>query len=211
MSHSRDVTHDPSAHGDAGTSPWRTPPRGGYIEPMLDQPQVPVSQRTNPERSFKEEVRALRLGEMSFYGKIVAVADAYASLTSRRQAGGEPLDPAQVLAELGPGVAIVIAPAIDPMLVGAFFILALVLAPMAGVTNIPFRAQCRRFGPGLVYVSEMVMARAIIGGGARTMRMLHFAEGVQDRAAIGGHLLFIAGARAIHAGLAHHLGGQPGP
>src|SRR5215467_1518747 len=29
---------------------------------MLDQPQVPVSQRTNPERSFKEEVRALRLG-----------------------------------------------------------------------------------------------------------------------------------------------------
>ena len=32
---------------------------------MLDQPasQLPVSQRTNPERSFAEEVRALRLGE----------------------------------------------------------------------------------------------------------------------------------------------------
>ena len=32
---------------------------------MLDQPaaQLPVSQRTNPERSFTEEVRALRLGE----------------------------------------------------------------------------------------------------------------------------------------------------
>jgi TPP-dependent indolepyruvate ferredoxin oxidoreductase alpha subunit len=32
---------------------------------MLDQPasQVPVSQRTNPERSFAEEVRALRLGD----------------------------------------------------------------------------------------------------------------------------------------------------
>src|SRR3954451_747028 len=30
---------------------------------MLDQPQVPVAQRTNPERSFKEEVRALRLGD----------------------------------------------------------------------------------------------------------------------------------------------------
>ncbi len=30
---------------------------------MLDQPQLPVSQRTNPERSFKEEVRALRLGD----------------------------------------------------------------------------------------------------------------------------------------------------
>jgi len=30
---------------------------------MLDQPQVPVVQRTNPERSFREEVRALRLGD----------------------------------------------------------------------------------------------------------------------------------------------------
>ncbi len=30
---------------------------------MLDQPQLPVAQRTNPERSFTEEVRALRLGE----------------------------------------------------------------------------------------------------------------------------------------------------
>src|SRR5439155_14653543 len=32
---------------------------------MLDQPpsQLPVAQRTNPERSFTEEVRALRLGD----------------------------------------------------------------------------------------------------------------------------------------------------
>ena len=29
---------------------------------MLDQPQLPVAQRTNPERSFREEVRALQLG-----------------------------------------------------------------------------------------------------------------------------------------------------
>jgi nifR3 family TIM-barrel protein len=48
-----------------------------------------------------------------------------------------------------------------------------VLAPMAGVTNAPFRTMCRRYGAGL-YVSEMVMARAIIGGGRRTMRMMHF-------------------------------------
>ncbi len=48
-----------------------------------------------------------------------------------------------------------------------------VLAPMAGVTNAPFRSMCRRYGAGL-YVSEMVMARAIIGGGRRTMRMMHF-------------------------------------
>ena len=40
---------------------------GGAVNPynpgMLDQPQLPVAQRTNPERSFTEEVRALRLGE----------------------------------------------------------------------------------------------------------------------------------------------------
>src|SRR5258708_2314018 len=34
-----------------------------YNRRMLDQPLVPVAQRTNPERSFREEVRALRLGE----------------------------------------------------------------------------------------------------------------------------------------------------
>src|SRR3990167_1336481 len=40
---------------------------GGDVSPynhrMLDQPQLPVAQRTNPERSFTEEVRALRLGQ----------------------------------------------------------------------------------------------------------------------------------------------------
>ena len=36
-----------------------------------------------------------------------------------------------------------------------------VLAPMAGVTNAPFRRLCRRYGAGL-YVSEMVTARALV-------------------------------------------------
>jgi nifR3 family TIM-barrel protein len=49
-----------------------------------------------------------------------------------------------------------------------------VLAPMAGVTNAPFRALCRRFGPGLVYVNEMVMAAAVIHGNAKTARMMTF-------------------------------------
>ena len=38
-----------------------------------------------------------------------------------------------------------------------------VLAPMAGVTNYPFRAICRRFGAGL-YVSEMITARPLVEG-----------------------------------------------
>jgi nifR3 family TIM-barrel protein len=50
-----------------------------------------------------------------------------------------------------------------------------VLAPMAGVTNAPFRALCRRFAPGLVYVNEMVMATAVVHGNAKTRRMMTFA------------------------------------
>ena len=42
-----------------------------------------------------------------------------------------------------------------------------VLAPMAGVTNYPFRRLCRSFGPG-VYVSEMITARGFLEGNAMT-------------------------------------------
>jgi len=42
-----------------------------------------------------------------------------------------------------------------------------VLAPMAGVTNYPFRTLCRRFGAGL-YVSEMITARGFLEGNQMT-------------------------------------------
>ena len=48
-----------------------------------------------------------------------------------------------------------------------------VLAPMAGVTNIAFRRLCRRFGAGL-YVSEMITARALVEGNAKTLGMAAF-------------------------------------
>jgi tRNA-dihydrouridine synthase len=44
-----------------------------------------------------------------------------------------------------------------------------VLAPMAGVTNYPFRAICKRFGAGL-YVSEMITARPLVEGNRKTLR-----------------------------------------
>ncbi len=43
-----------------------------------------------------------------------------------------------------------------------------VLAPMAGVTNYAFRSLCREFGAGL-YVSEMITARGLRDGNARTL------------------------------------------
>lgn len=48
-----------------------------------------------------------------------------------------------------------------------------VLAPMAGVTNYPFRRLCRRFGAALL-VSEMVTARPLVEGNARTLRLAGF-------------------------------------
>jgi len=46
---------------------------------------------------------------------------------------------------------------------------------MAGVTNGPFRALCRRFGAAL-YVSEMVGARAVVEGNERTFHIARFAD-----------------------------------
>src|SRR5678815_731469 len=48
-----------------------------------------------------------------------------------------------------------------------------VLAPMAGVTNYPFRAICRRFGAGL-YVSEMITARPLVEGRDKTLKLADF-------------------------------------
>lgn len=48
-----------------------------------------------------------------------------------------------------------------------------VLAPMAGVTNYPFRTLCRRFGAGL-YVSEMITARPLVEGRDKTRKLADF-------------------------------------
>jgi nifR3 family TIM-barrel protein len=48
-----------------------------------------------------------------------------------------------------------------------------ILAPMAGVTNYPFRSACRQFGAGL-YVSEMSNARPLVDGGGKTAKLADF-------------------------------------
>jgi nifR3 family TIM-barrel protein len=48
-----------------------------------------------------------------------------------------------------------------------------VLAPMAGVTNYPFRSVCRQFGAGL-YVSEMINARPLVDGREKTLKLADF-------------------------------------
>ncbi len=48
-----------------------------------------------------------------------------------------------------------------------------VLAPMAGVTNAPFRRLCREFGAGL-YVSEMIGARGLVERSEKTLALARF-------------------------------------
>ncbi len=48
-----------------------------------------------------------------------------------------------------------------------------VLAPMAAVTNYPFRKLCKRFGAGL-YVSEMITARALVYENEKTLKLADF-------------------------------------
>ena len=50
-----------------------------------------------------------------------------------------------------------------------------VLAPMAGITNVAFRTLCREFGSASsLYVCEMITARAIVERDPKTMRMISF-------------------------------------
>ena len=55
-----------------------------------------------------------------------------------------------------------------------------VLAPMAGITNIAFRRLCQEQGAGL-FVCEMITTRALVERNPKTLRMVAFAEGERPR------------------------------
>lgn len=61
----------------------------------------------------------------------------------------------------------------------------IVLAPMAGITNAPFRTLCRRFSHGrCLYVSEMITARAFVEGHERTLKLASFGPDEPDKRSI---------------------------
>ena len=49
------------------------------------------------------------------------------------------------------------------------------LAPMAGVTDFPFRVLCKEFGASVVY-SEFVSAHGIIRENIKTLNMIKFSD-----------------------------------
>ncbi|MGA6163279.1 tRNA dihydrouridine synthase DusB [Amycolatopsis magusensis] len=55
-----------------------------------------------------------------------------------------------------------------------------VLAPMAGITNVAFRKLCQEYGAG-IYVCEMITARAVVERHPGTMHMMTFGEHEQPR------------------------------
>ncbi|HLH30404.1 MAG TPA: tRNA dihydrouridine synthase DusB [Terriglobia bacterium] len=83
-----------------------------------------------------------------------------------------------------------------------------VLAPMAGVTNYPFRAVCRRFGAGL-YVSEMINARPLVDGREKTHKLADFGpdESTRSLQLYGTDPYYVAEAvkRLVDEGRVDHL------
>ena len=56
----------------------------------------------------------------------------------------------------------------------------LALAPMAGITDLPFRLICRRLGCGMT-VSEMVSAKGLLYKNVKTTEMLRIEMCIRDR------------------------------
>ncbi|RFT39939.1 tRNA dihydrouridine synthase DusB [Gardnerella vaginalis] len=56
-----------------------------------------------------------------------------------------------------------------------------VLSPMAGITNWPFRVICREYGPDGLYVAEMITARALVARNPKALRLCRFAPNEKVR------------------------------
>ena len=75
---------------------------------------------------------------------------------------------------------------IKPLTIGPMEIYPpVVLAPMAGITNAPFRSLCRKFSDDrCLYVSEMITARAFIERHERTLQLASFGKDEINRRSI---------------------------
>ncbi len=91
-----------------------------------------------------------------------------------------------------------------------------VLAPMAGVTNYPFRAICRRYLGGTdagtvrgLYVSEMITARPLVMGNRKTLKLADFGPDETPRSlqlyGVDPHFVSEAVKRLVGEGRVDHI------
>jgi nifR3 family TIM-barrel protein len=75
------------------------------------------------------------------------------------------------------------SPVAEPLQIGPHTVQPpVVLAPMAGITNAPFRTLCREFSGGKgLFVSEMITTRALVERNEKTMQLVHFDETEKPR------------------------------
>jgi nifR3 family TIM-barrel protein len=101
-------------------------------------------------------------------------------------------DPRDVSFQLGPYV-------VDP---------PVVLAPMAGITNVAFRQLCREQGGG-VFVCEMITTSALVERNPKTLRMIAFSEDERPRSlqlyGVDPETVRAAVRMAVAEGLADHI------
>lgn len=72
--------------------------------------------------------------------------------------------------------------AIKPVNLGKIHVATpVVLSPMAGITNWPFRVICREYGPDGLYVAEMITARALVARNPKALRLCRFAPSEKVR------------------------------
>ncbi|MEL7157979.1 MAG: tRNA dihydrouridine synthase DusB [Actinomycetota bacterium] len=104
--------------------------------------------------------------------------------------------PAPVATTTPPAADGAVATGRAPLRIGTLALdVPVVLAPMAGVTNAPFRRLCRQFGAGL-YVSEMISARALCEGSEKTDKLARFSPDETPRS------LQLAGVDPVYMGQA---------
>jgi nifR3 family TIM-barrel protein len=98
---------------------------------------------------------------------------------------------------------------IPPLQIGPLSIWPpVVLAPMAGVTNYPFRRLCRSFGAGL-YVSEMITARGLVENQPKTLKLSDFGPDEAPRSlqlyGVDPHFVGEAVRRLVGEGRVDHI------
>jgi nifR3 family TIM-barrel protein len=102
-----------------------------------------------------------------------------------------------------------VASSIPTLKIGPFAVdPPVVLAPMAGITNVAFRRLCRTYGAGL-YVCEMITSRALVERDAATLHMITFDKDEYPRSmqlyGVDPHTMAEAVRMIVDENLADHI------